>query len=670
MGYVELLDVCKDYRSRDGTAFSALAGVNLQIEQGEFVSIVGHSGCGKSTVLSMLAGLVPVSRGEIRVDGEAVHEPGPGRMVVFQNHSLLPWLSLRQNVQLAVTQAHRGTSKARQREIVAEHLEMVHLTRAADQRPDQVSGGMKQRCGIARAFATQPKLLLLDEPFGALDAFTRASLQDELMVLWAKERVTVVMITHDIDEALLLSDRIVMMSNGPAAKVAEIMRVELARPRNRTQVLDTPIYYRQRDELRYFLNKAKRDKLAPPSPPQPATTTRAPVRGGELEKQELVLGYVPLLDCAPLIVAQAEGIFGRHGLRVTLSREPSWKAVSDGIREGRLDAAQMVAGMPLSETLGTNGRPAFPMSTAMTLSRGGNAITLSRRLYDRGVRDRAGLHSMVSERRFLGLPPLVFGMVHPASMHNLLLRAWLGEGDIDPDRDVNLLVIPPPQMVANLEQGSISGYCVGEPWNRRAVREGLGFICATDAEIWRDHPEKVLGVSRSWAKRNPRTHLALVSSLLTACALCDRPDFRSRRLPQLLRQVVGGKTIDFAGVLSGPYERGDGRSDSAHEFVVFNEHHANLCRINEIYWILGQLIELEVCRPSLPPEQLIADVYLEALLREAGANLGQDIGPQKLAPLQIAAVPPIDPGSLMPGAAHSSKAADHPGDSWTSSFSS
>jgi nitrate/nitrite transport system ATP-binding protein len=667
MAYVELLDVCKDYRSRDGTRFSALAGVNLQIEQGEFVSIIGHSGCGKSTVLNMLAGLVPVSRGEIRVDGQAVHEPGPGRMVVFQNHSLLPWLTLRENVQLAVAQAHRGTSTARQREIVAEHLEMVHLTRAADQHPGQVSGGMKQRCGIARAFATEPKLLLLDEPFGALDAFTRASLQDELMTLWAKQRVTVVMITHDIDEALLLSDRVVMMSNGPAARVADSMPVELARPRSRTQVLDTPSYYRQRDELRYFLNKAKRDKNSPRPPARPAAA-RAPVRTGELEKNELVLGYVPLLDCAPLIVAQAEGIFARHGLRVTLSREPSWKAVSDGIREGRLDAAQMVAGMPLSETLGANGSAAFPMSTAMTLSRGGNAITLSTRLYDRGVSDRVALRAMLSERRFLGLPPLVFGMVHPASMHNLLLRAWLNEGGIDPDRDVTLLVIPPPQMVANLEQGSISGYCVGEPWNRRAVREGLGFVCTTDAEIWPDHPEKVLGVARSWAKQHPRTHLALVSSLLAACAVCDRPDFRARRLPQLLRQVVGGKTTDFAGVLSGPYERGDGRSDSAQDFVVFNKHNANLCRINEIYWILGQLISLKVCSPSLPPEQLLADVYLEAVLREAGANLGQDFGPQNLAPLQIAAVAPIDPASLMPGAALASPG--HGGVAWTSSFSS
>src|SRR5512145_657770 len=202
----------------DKGLFCALQGVNLKIAKGEFVSLIGHSGCGKSTVLNIVAGLYQASTGGVILDGKEVNSPGPERAVVFQNHSLLPWLTCYQNIELAVQQVFKGKKgKAEMREWIEHNLDLVHMTHARDKRPSEISGGMKQRIGIGRALAMQPKVLLMDEPFGALDALTRAHLQDSLMEIQKDLNNTVIMITHDVDEAVLLSDRIVMMTNGPAA---------------------------------------------------------------------------------------------------------------------------------------------------------------------------------------------------------------------------------------------------------------------------------------------------------------------------------------------------------------------------------------------------------------------------------------------------------------------
>ena len=200
-----------------------LRGIDLQVNQGEFVSIIGHSGCGKSTLLNVVAGLLPVTVGAVILDKEAVEAPGPERAVVFQNHSLLPWLSVYENVRLAVDQVFRGKkSRAERHQWTLHNLDLVQMVHAKDKRPAEISGGMKQRVGIARALAMEPKVLLLDEPFGALDALTRATLQDSVMEIHAKLGNTVLMITHDVDEAVLLSDRIVMMTNGPAATIGQV----------------------------------------------------------------------------------------------------------------------------------------------------------------------------------------------------------------------------------------------------------------------------------------------------------------------------------------------------------------------------------------------------------------------------------------------------------------
>ena len=238
----------------DKGPFCALRDVSLGIEKGQFVSIIGHSGCGKSTLLNIVAGLSMATTGCLILEEKEVNSPGPDRAVVFQNHSLLPWLSVYENVRLAVDKVHGGKSKAERDEWTMHNLSLVRMDEAKDKRPNEISGGMKQRVGIARALAMEPKVLLLDEPFGALDALTRAHLQDSLMEIHQRLGNTVMMITHDVDEAVLLSDRIVMMGNGPAATIGQILDVKLARPRHRLDLAADPTYMHARAEVLRFLH--------------------------------------------------------------------------------------------------------------------------------------------------------------------------------------------------------------------------------------------------------------------------------------------------------------------------------------------------------------------------------------------------------------------------------
>jgi nitrate/nitrite transport system ATP-binding protein len=240
--------------TRGGTTSVVLRDVNLTMRKGEFLSIIGHSGCGKSTMLNLIAGLTDVTKGAVLLEDREVKEPGPDRAVVFQNHSLLPWLTVYENVKIAVDKVFRSTkSRAERHDWTMHNLTLVNMAHAKDKRPSEISGGMKQRVGIARALAMQPKVLLMDEPFGALDALTRAHLQDSVMEIHASLGNTAIMITHDVDEAVLLSDRIVMMTNGPAATIGEILDVPLARPRKRLDLVAEPTYIRCREAVLRFL---------------------------------------------------------------------------------------------------------------------------------------------------------------------------------------------------------------------------------------------------------------------------------------------------------------------------------------------------------------------------------------------------------------------------------
>jgi nitrate/nitrite transport system ATP-binding protein len=262
MNFLEISKASIEFPTPKGP-FKALDNINLQIKEGEFVSLIGHSGCGKSTVLNIVAGLYQATEGGVILEGKEVNEPGPERAVVFQNHSLLPWLTAYQNVELAVKQVFKKT-KSRQeiKDWIEHNLELVHMEHAIHKRPDEISGGMKQRVGIARALAMQPKVLLMDEPFGALDALTRAHLQDSVMEIQNKLGNTIIMSTHDVDEAVLLSDRIVMMTNGPAATIGEILSIDIERPRDRLELADNKKYNQYRSEVLRFLYEKQR-KIEP-----------------------------------------------------------------------------------------------------------------------------------------------------------------------------------------------------------------------------------------------------------------------------------------------------------------------------------------------------------------------------------------------------------------------
>ncbi|MBL9137650.1 MAG: ABC transporter ATP-binding protein [Verrucomicrobiales bacterium] len=269
--HVELSNLTKTYPTPGGPAV-IVKNFNLRIRRGEFVCLIGHSGCGKSTVLSMLAGLNEISEGGIVLAGRELTGPGPDRGVVFQSPSLLPWLTAYENVMLGVDQVFFTASAAERRQIAEYYLTVVGLGDAMDKRPAALSQGMRQRVGIARAFALSPKMLLLDEPFGMLDSLTRMELQQVLVDLWNRNHLTALMVTHDVDEALFLADRIVMMTNGPEAFVGDILHVPFPRPRDRRVLLEDPEYYRLREELIEFLEVRAytlKNQSPPPSPPRP-----------------------------------------------------------------------------------------------------------------------------------------------------------------------------------------------------------------------------------------------------------------------------------------------------------------------------------------------------------------------------------------------------------------
>jgi nitrate/nitrite transport system ATP-binding protein len=262
--FIQIQNVEMMFTTKKGR-FHALREIDLTVEQGEFVTLIGHSGCGKSTLLNLIAGLTRPTAGTLICDNREIAAPGPERAVVFQNHSLLPWLSCFGNVHLAVERVFGASeTKAQLDARTKAALELVGMGHALAKRPHEISGGMKQRVGIARALAMEPKVLLMDEPFGALDALTRARLQDELLAIVAKTRSTVVMVTHDVDEAVLLSDRIVMMTNGPAATIGEVLRIDIPRPRNRVALAEDPDYVHARKAVIDFLytRHAHRDPLA------------------------------------------------------------------------------------------------------------------------------------------------------------------------------------------------------------------------------------------------------------------------------------------------------------------------------------------------------------------------------------------------------------------------
>jgi nitrate/nitrite transport system substrate-binding protein len=353
-----------------------------------------------------------------------------------------------------------------------------------------------------------------------------------------------------------------------------------------------------------------------------------------LEKRELRIGITPLTDCAPIAVACERGLFAEEGLRVAISREPSWANIRDKVAAGALDAAHMLAPMPLAATLGA-GPLQQPMGSALSLGLGGNAITVSLALWRRmealdpdalaapATRVRA-LARVARERRAAGRPALRLAMVFPFSMHAYELRYWLASAGLAPDRDVRLLVVPPPRMVAELETGAIDGFCVGEPWNSVAVRRGSGVVAAAGHDLWSHAPEKVLGVSRAWAERHPGTHRALLRALLRAARWCDEPAHR----PELARLLAGGGYVaaPLAALLPSLHDelpvgpRGAARR-IAH-FHVFDRFAAGFPWRSHAAWIVAQMLRWGQLEKALDVRAAAAEVYWTDLHREVAAQLG------------------------------------------------
>ena len=242
--------------------YCVFSDISLQIQEGEFVSVIGHSGCGKSTLLNIIAGIDSADEGIIRLKGREVRSPGLDRMVVFQNFALMPWMTVYQNIRLAVQAAYPHWNRGQIHERVSRYLELVNLKGAEDKYPSALSGGMKQRCGLARAFAVQPPMMLLDEPFAQIDALTRGTIQDELIRMWNETGVTIFMVTHDVDEAILLSDRILLMSAGPYAQIRDMISIDIPRPRTRATIIEHPDYYRLRNRIIQFLSEKDSSKGA------------------------------------------------------------------------------------------------------------------------------------------------------------------------------------------------------------------------------------------------------------------------------------------------------------------------------------------------------------------------------------------------------------------------
>ncbi|MCZ0898992.1 nitrate ABC transporter ATP-binding protein [Microcoleus sp. HI-ES] len=253
--FVEVDHVDRVFNLPNGEQYIALKNIELKIKKGEFITLIGHSGCGKSTLLKIVAGLEKQSGGMVTLEGKEIRKPGADRMMVFQHYGLLPWLTVRENIRLAVDEVLQSLSRSEKISLVNEHLAMVNLTAAADKYPDEISGGMKQRVGIARALAIRPKMLLMDEPFGALDALTRGKLQKQVLDIWENHRQAAMMITHDVDEAIYMSDRIVLMTNGPAATIGEILSVPFSHPRDRQELRESKDYYELRNYALNFLDR-------------------------------------------------------------------------------------------------------------------------------------------------------------------------------------------------------------------------------------------------------------------------------------------------------------------------------------------------------------------------------------------------------------------------------
>ena len=613
---VTIDNVTQSFPLQNGGQYVALKNIFLEIKEGEFVSLIGHSGCGKSTLLNLLAGLTVATKGGILMDGREITAPGPDRMVVFQNYSLLPWQTVRQNIELAVTNVLRHLSSEERRELVDKQLKTVGLSAAADKFPRELSGGMKQRVAIARALAIQPRLLLLDEPFGALDALTRGNLQQQLMQICQEAGVTTVMVTHDVDEALLLSDRVVMLTNGPEAEIGQILNVHLPRPRQRLEVMEHPDYYQLRLELIGFLQQQRRTRQRRSA--VAATMPTAPSRTAKVVR----LGYLPGLDVAPLAMAIDSQLFDPDVVKVVPVSFADWRRLEESLVDGGLDMAITSATTPLQLNLGLGNQPGqkripWAAITPMTVSRNGNALCLARHLLDLGIEDRASLVEWIQDRD----KPFTIGIPQYHGIAELLLRHWLTAGGLNVERHIAFTMLSPLTMVGALRTGAIDAFCAGRYRVAEAVEDRQGYVLATDLDIWSGHPEKVLTTSESWAAAHPDALVAICSGLMQAAARCDNSNQRD----EMTRVLSQPQWLGTRSAIALKRQFNTGMGDASPELLRFNQFHADRAHIpnrSEGTWLLTQFSRWGWCPFPTNRQELLALTYRPDICDQALVEAG------------------------------------------------
>ncbi len=618
--FVQIQGVKKSFQTNKGT-YTAVQNINLTVSQGEFVSFIGHSGCGKSTLLNMIAGLYLPTEGKVIVDGREIKGPGSDRAMVFQNYALLPWLSVSENVFQAVDSVYeKNMVREEKRALADKFVEMVGLGKHRDKLPGQLSGGMKQRAAIARAFATKPEVLLLDEPFGALDALTKGALHDELLEIWndsAKNggKQTIFMVTHDIDEAIYLSDRIVIFTNGPGATIGEVLEVPIPRPRDKRLISTLTSYGEIKSRLI--------DLLTVGSLGQKKSVDR--------DERTVRVGFMPLTDCAPLVMAKELELDHKYGFKLEIAKDSSWMSVRDKLITGEIDAAHCLWSLPFSVASGVTEPKGAQIPIAMTMSANGQALTLSNEKFPIPFGDLGALKLALELGREVKGEPLVFAATFPGGTHDIWLRTTLDAAGISPS-DYHVITIPPPQMVINLSMGHIDGFSAGEPWNALAANRGAGWTFLTSQDIWPDHPEKALAVNAAFATERRDVLKALMKALLEACLWLDDAKHLDRAAQKLAQpEYVGAAYEIIKSRLQGHYDLGGdaGSRDFATKIAFSDGGRLNAPQLSYGEWFLNQFatVGLETGdafdASQLAQSLILTELYAEVVaeMQEAGVAI-------------------------------------------------
>lgn len=598
---------------------------DLHLVSGATLAIIASKPGLASAMIQVLSSRMSPGFGGVLLDGREFDPDDPRIALVRRDWPGLGIQRVDSLVRSAVRAgADRRLSREQTRRWVHHHLELVNATDLAGRRLRWLSPGALARVQLARALAGGASVLFLDHLFDGLGGASGHRCLDGLIELQESLNPTLVMATGDIDQAVLFADQVLCLDAVDGRIVARHFDVHLARPRARQDL--------ERDQqarlLVQSLWRREPSDVAAGAPPAPSATVvelcdyappRQGLAGKMLEKRELTLGFLPLIDCAPLAIALEEGFFAGEGLTVTLSRESSWSNVLDKVSLGLLDGAQMLAPMPLAARLGHG---AVPMVTAIGLGSNGNGVTLSHALFAAlglsgggpfdPVQTAVAMRAEVDRRKRAGLRRLAMAVVNPYSMHNYLLRYWLASAGIDPDEDMVLSIVPPSQMVAYLSAGMIDGFCVGEPWNSAARDAGAGRPVLSSWQIWNNHPEKVLGVTRAWAEAHPNTHQALIRALLDACWWLDKPDNRVLAC-DILSQ---GRYVNLdAGVLRNLFDSSAGFDAR----LVFSAGAANFPWHSHAAWIVSQMVRWGQFHMPEDVTGLCASTYRTDLYRQASA---------------------------------------------------